>query len=83
MEKDFDKTFPPLKLFGRGSPMRAELREFLCAWVVYRSDDGLGYVSSARSWKGMQEGPNEEYRRHISTWSAQCFSLPPTLPKRS
>lgn len=44
IERDMDRTLPQLKLFIPGSPMRDDLREVLCAWVVYRSDDGLGYV---------------------------------------
>ena len=45
MERDMDNTLPTLKLFVPGSPMREDLKEFLCAWIVYRSDSGLGYVS--------------------------------------
>jgi hypothetical protein len=45
LEIDIDQTLPTLKLFTHGSPVRADLKEMICAWVVYRSDDGLGYVS--------------------------------------
>lgn len=45
IDDELDGTFPPLGLFQRGRPMRDDLREFLLAWVVYRSDEGLGYVS--------------------------------------
>ncbi|ORY34660.1 rab-GTPase-TBC domain-domain-containing protein [Naematelia encephala] len=44
MENDMDNTLPVLRMFVRGSPMRADLRELLCAWVVCRSDEGLGYA---------------------------------------
>ncbi|WWC92902.1 uncharacterized protein L201_007864 [Kwoniella dendrophila CBS 6074] len=44
MEKDMDDTLPTLRMFHRGSPLRDDLREVMCAWVVYRSDDGMGYV---------------------------------------
>ncbi|WWD20397.1 hypothetical protein CI109_104873 [Kwoniella shandongensis] len=44
IEKDLDETLVTLKLFGRGSPVRDDLKEMLCAWVVYRSDEGLGYA---------------------------------------
>lgn len=45
MDKEMDETLPTLKLFGPSGPMREDLREILCAWVVYRSDSALGYVS--------------------------------------
>ncbi|KAK1923371.1 rab-GTPase-TBC domain-containing protein [Papiliotrema laurentii] len=44
MEQDMDVTLPTLRLYVRGSPMRDDLRDFVSAWVVYRSDDGLGYA---------------------------------------
>lgn len=44
MEHDMSETLPSLKLYVPGSPMRDDLREFVCAWVVYRSDEGLSYV---------------------------------------
>ena len=45
IERDLNDTLPTLKLFTSGSPLREDLRELLCAWVVCRSDEGLGYVS--------------------------------------
>jgi len=45
MEVELDETLVTLKMFYRGSPMREELKELICAWIVYRSDEGLGYVS--------------------------------------
>ncbi|OCF34333.1 hypothetical protein I317_05510 [Kwoniella heveanensis CBS 569] len=44
MENDLDDTLPTLKMFHRGSPLRDDLRELVGAWVVYRSDEGLGYA---------------------------------------
>jgi len=45
IEADLDKTLVNLHLFQHGSPLRADLHELICAWVVYRSDTALGYVS--------------------------------------
>lgn len=45
LEADMDQTLPTLKLLTRGSPFRDDVRELVCAWVVYRSDSGLGYMS--------------------------------------
>ncbi|RSH93186.1 hypothetical protein EHS25_007539 [Saitozyma podzolica] len=45
MDKEMDETLPTLKLFGPSGPMREDLKEILCAWVVYRSDSALGYAS--------------------------------------
>jgi hypothetical protein len=47
MDKEMDETLPTLKLFGPSGPMREDLKEILCAWVVYRSDSALGYVSGS------------------------------------
>ncbi|KAK8849766.1 hypothetical protein IAR55_005102 [Kwoniella newhampshirensis] len=44
IEQDLDQTLATLRLFRRGSPVRDDLKEMLCAWVVYRSDEGLGYA---------------------------------------
>ena len=49
IDAEMSETLPTLRLFGEGGPMRNDLRELLCAWVVARSDDGLGYVSCT-SW---------------------------------
>lgn len=44
LEKDLDETLVPLHVFHRGSPMRDDLKQLVCAWVVYRSDEGRGYA---------------------------------------
>ncbi|KAI0073124.1 RabGAP/TBC [Panus rudis PR-1116 ss-1] len=48
IEDDISKTFPSLHLFipERG-PLYQDLKDMLCAWVVSRSDEGLGYVMGA------------------------------------
>ncbi|CDO73072.1 hypothetical protein BN946_scf185007.g126 [Trametes cinnabarina] len=45
MEDDIRTTLPSIHLFipDKG-PMYQDLRDMLCAWVVSRSDEGLGYV---------------------------------------
>lgn len=45
IEGDMDNTLVTLKVFTRGSPLRDDLRELICAWLVFRSDERLGYVS--------------------------------------
>ncbi|WVN87461.1 uncharacterized protein L203_102643 [Cryptococcus depauperatus CBS 7841] len=44
IEHDLDDTLVTLKLFQRDSPLRDDLKELICAWLVYRSDEGLGYA---------------------------------------
>ncbi|WVQ77523.1 hypothetical protein IAR50_007209 [Cryptococcus sp. DSM 104548] len=44
LERDLDNTLVTLNVFYRGSPLRDDLRELVCAWLVYRSDEGLGYA---------------------------------------
>ncbi|BEI81104.1 hypothetical protein CcaverHIS002_0202640 [Cutaneotrichosporon cavernicola] len=44
LEVDLDDTLPHLHVFQRGSPVRDELKDLVCAWVVYRSDSGRGYA---------------------------------------
>ncbi|OWZ78813.1 hypothetical protein C365_02452 [Cryptococcus neoformans Bt85] len=44
IEGDMDNTLVTLKVFTRGSPLRDDLRELICAWLVFRSDEGLGYA---------------------------------------
>ncbi|KIR53899.1 hypothetical protein I315_03514 [Cryptococcus gattii Ru294] len=44
IEGDMDNTLVTLKIFTRGSPLRDDLRELICAWLVFRSDEGLGYA---------------------------------------
>lgn len=45
VEEDITGTLPSLHLFApeRG-PLYQDLKDMLCAWVVARSDEGLGYV---------------------------------------
>ncbi|EKM61378.1 uncharacterized protein PHACADRAFT_82585 [Phanerochaete carnosa HHB-10118-sp] len=45
IEEDIASTLPSLHLFApeRG-PLYQDLKDMLCAWVVARSDEGLGYV---------------------------------------
>ncbi|KAI0756334.1 rab-GTPase-TBC domain-containing protein [Daedaleopsis nitida] len=45
LEDDIATTLPSLHLFipGKG-PLYQDLKDMLCAWVVSRSDEGLGYV---------------------------------------
>lgn len=46
IEEDIQGTFPSLHLFVPGTgPLYQDLKNMLCAWVVARSDEGLGYVS--------------------------------------
>ena len=48
IEQDIKNTLPSLHLFAPGTgPLSTELQDILCAWVVSRSDEGLGYVMSA------------------------------------
>ncbi|TYJ53197.1 hypothetical protein B9479_006175 [Cryptococcus floricola] len=44
LERDLDNTLVTLNVFYRGSPLRDDLKELVCAWLVYRSDEGLGYA---------------------------------------
>ncbi|KAK4685032.1 hypothetical protein P7C73_g5123, partial [Tremellales sp. Uapishka_1] len=46
IETDLDDTLVTLKVFGRGSPMRDDVKELLHAWMVARSDEGLGYAKN-------------------------------------
>ena len=45
IEADIETSLPTLHLFapGRG-PLYQDLKDMLCAWVVARSDEGLGYI---------------------------------------
>ena len=48
MEQDISTTLSSLHLFNPNTgPMYADLEEMLCAWVVARSDEGLGYILGA------------------------------------
>ncbi|KAI0334373.1 RabGAP/TBC [Cubamyces sp. BRFM 1775] len=45
LEEDIRTTLPSIHLFvPETGPMYQDLRDMLCAWVVARSDEGLGYV---------------------------------------
>jgi TBC1 domain family member 14 len=45
IEQDVESTLPSLHIFHPHSgPMYEELKDMLYAWVVSRSDEGLGYV---------------------------------------
>ena len=45
IEQDIRSTLPSLRIFDPDSgPMYSELKDMLCAWVVSRSDEHLGYV---------------------------------------
>ncbi|OCH96434.1 RabGAP/TBC [Obba rivulosa] len=46
LEEDIACTLPALHLFApETGPLYQDLKDMLCAWVVSRSDEGLGYVS--------------------------------------
>lgn len=48
IEKDISTTLPSLHIFhSQTGPLYEELKEMLCAWVVARSDEGLGYTLGA------------------------------------
>ena len=45
IEDDIATTLPSLHLFKpETGPLYQDLKDMLCAWVVSRSDEGLGYV---------------------------------------
>ncbi|KAG2155549.1 rab-GTPase-TBC domain-containing protein [Suillus clintonianus] len=45
IEQDVLSTLPSLHIFHPGTgPLYEDLRDMLCAWVVSRADEGLGYV---------------------------------------
>ena len=45
IEEDIAGTLPSLHLFAPcKGPLYEDLKDMLCAWVVSRSDEGLGYV---------------------------------------
>ncbi|KAF5384776.1 hypothetical protein D9615_001267 [Tricholomella constricta] len=48
IEEDISTTLPSLHIFHpQTGPLYEELKEMLCAWVVSRSDEGLGYTLGA------------------------------------
>ncbi|WWC65933.1 uncharacterized protein I303_108555 [Kwoniella dejecticola CBS 10117] len=76
IEVDIDKTLPTLKLFHRGSPLRDDLKEMICAWVVYRSDDGMGYapyISHLSAMFLLVSPPSEAFISLINLLSRPCL----------
>ncbi|KAG8693687.1 hypothetical protein FRC08_008966, partial [Ceratobasidium sp. 394] len=54
VEEDIRATLPALHIFHpETGPMYQDLKDLLCAWVVSRSDEGLGYVRGVSSVAGM------------------------------
>jgi TBC1 domain family member 14 len=46
IEDDISSTLPSLHIFHpQTGPLYQDLKDMLCAWVVSRSDEGLGYKS--------------------------------------
>ncbi|WVR07970.1 hypothetical protein IAU60_005013 [Kwoniella sp. DSM 27419] len=75
IEMDLDDTLPHLRMFHRGSPLRDDLRELITAWVVCRSDEGLGYASYVNLLAAMLilvSPPNEAFISLINLLSRSC-----------
>ena len=54
MDSDIRSTLPSLNLFHPSAgPLYQDLHDLLCAWVVSRSDEGLGYVTGASKLAAM------------------------------
>ncbi|KDQ63213.1 hypothetical protein JAAARDRAFT_119446 [Jaapia argillacea MUCL 33604] len=54
MEDDIFSTLPSLHIFRADTgPLYQDLKDLLCAWVVSRSDEGLGYVGGISKVAGM------------------------------
>ncbi|CUA67387.1 TBC1 domain family member 14 [Homo sapiens] [Rhizoctonia solani] len=54
IEEDIRATLPGLHIFHpETGPLYQDLKDLLCAWVVSRSDEGLGYVKGVASMAGM------------------------------
>ena len=48
IDEDIRTTLPMLHIFTPNvGPVYKDLKDMLCAWVVARSDEGLGYVKGA------------------------------------
>ncbi|PFH49815.1 hypothetical protein AMATHDRAFT_62468 [Amanita thiersii Skay4041] len=48
IEEDISTTLPSLHIFHHETgPLYSDLKDMLCAWVVSRSDEGLGYTMGA------------------------------------
>ncbi|KAB5593204.1 TBC1 domain family member 14 [Ceratobasidium theobromae] len=54
IEEDIRGTLPALHIFHpETGPLYPDLKDLLCAWVVSRSDEGLGYVRGVSNVAGM------------------------------
>jgi hypothetical protein len=54
VEQDILSTLPTLHIFHpKTGPLYQDLRDMLCAWVVSRADEGLGYVHGTAKIAGM------------------------------
>jgi TBC1 domain family member 14 len=54
IEEDIQSTLPGLHIFLKETgPLYADLKDMLCAWVVARTDEGLGYTVGAAKIAGM------------------------------
>ncbi|KAK2460115.1 hypothetical protein APHAL10511_007881 [Amanita phalloides] len=54
IEEDISTTLPSIHIFNRDSgPLYSELKDMLCAWVISRSDEGLGYTLGAAKLAAM------------------------------
>ncbi|KAG2350772.1 RabGAP/TBC [Suillus weaverae] len=54
VEQDIVSTLPNLHIFHpEAGPLYQDLRDMLCAWVVSRADEGLGYVHGTAKIAGM------------------------------
>lgn len=63
MEQDISTTLPSVHIFLKDmGPLYADLKDMLCAWVVSRSDEGLGYTLGAAKIAAMLliNMPNQE-----------------------
>lgn len=48
IDQDIESTLPNLRIFSLNTgPLHHDLKELLCAWVIARTDEGLGYVTGA------------------------------------
>lgn len=48
IDEDIRSTMPTLHIFTPTTgPLYQDLMDMLCAWVVARSDEGLGYIAGA------------------------------------
>ncbi|KAJ6575265.1 rab-GTPase-TBC domain-containing protein [Mycena capillaripes] len=48
IEQDISTTLPSLHIFHQETgPLYSDLKDMMCAWVVSRSDEGLGYTIGA------------------------------------